>query len=335
MTANTLRTCLGSAALALALSVGGADAHAQGLGENWCSDVKIRFFTGGAEGDAFGSIVQAGAEQAAIDTGADLELLFSGWNSETMVQQLREAVSSSDVDAIGMMGHPGGAAIQPWAEVAAENGIYMMYQNVDVPDVRESTGGGYVGVLDLYAQGEALAKEAVRRFGLEEGDTALVFVPLGQEERGVRERALVDIFEAGGIEVQVVDARTEYASDPNLAIPVITAAIAADPGLDLIGYPGGQMLGNAPTYMEAAGVKAGEIANIGFDTSPQIIDGFGRGYVQLTSDQQPFNQGYLPVLSLCQQAVLGLAPITEDTGAGFVTPDNYVTVGELATRGLR
>ena len=155
------------------------------------------------------------------------------------------------------------------------------------------------------------------------------------EERGVRERALVDVFEAGGIAVQVVDARTEYASDPNLAIPVITAAIAADPGLDLIGYPGGQMLGNAPTYMEAAGVEAGEIANIGFDTSPQIIDGFGRGYVQLTSDQQPFNQGYLPVLSLCQQAVLGLAPITEDTGAGFVTPDNYATVGELATRGLR
>ena len=95
------------------------------------------------------------------------------------------------------------------------------------------------------------------------------------------------------------------------------------------------MLGNASTYMEAAGVEAGKIINIGFDTSPQIIDGFGRGYVQLTSDQQPFNQGYLSVLSLCQQAVLGLGAITEDTGAGFVTPENYETVGALATRGLR
>lgn len=328
------RLLVGAAVVATAIGTTTIGASAQGLGENWCSDVQIRFFTGGAEGDAFGSIVQAGAEQAAIDTGANLELLFSGWDSETMTQQLREAVAV-EVDAIGMMGHPGSAAIMPWAEEAADKGIYMMYQNVDVPDVRAAHGGGYIGVLDLYAQGEALAKEAVRRFELESGDTALVFVPLGQEERGVRERALVDVFEAGGIEVQVVDAKPDYGADPNLAIPIITAAVLADPDLDLIGYPGGQMLGNAPTYMDAAGVEPGQIANIGFDTSPQIIDGFGRGYVQLTSDQQPFNQGYLSVLSLCQQAVLGLAPITEDTGAGFVTVDNYETVGELATRGLR
>lgn len=331
---KVMKTLIGAAAVALATGVGTIGVQAQGLGENWCSEVKIRFFTGGAEGDAFGSIVQAGAEQAELDTGADLELLFSGWDSETMVQQLREAVAVN-VDGIGMMGHPGGAAIMPWAEVAAEKGIFMMYQNVDVPEVRAALGGGYIGILDLYAQGEALAKEAMRRFGLKEGGSALIFVPLGQEERGVRERALVDVFEGAGIDVQVVDAKTEYASDPNLAIPLITAAVAANPDLDLIGYPGGQMLGNAPTYMEAAGVEPGKIINIGFDTSPQIIDGFSRGYVQLTSDQQPFNQGYLSVLSLCQQAVLGLAPITEDTSAGFVTPSNYETVGALAKRGLR
>jgi hypothetical protein len=42
--------------------------------------------------------------------------------------------------------------------------------------------------------------------------------------------------------------------------------------------------------------------------------------VQLTADQQPFQQGYLPILSLCEQIVYGLAPINVDTGAGFVTP---------------
>ena len=60
-----------------------------------------------------------------------------------------------------------------------------------------------------------------------------------------------------------------------------------------------------------------------------------RGWVQLTADQQPFQQGYLPILSLCEQIVYGLAPINVDTGAGFVTPENYKAVADLATEGLR
>lgn len=308
--------------------------HAQIMGDNWCSDVTVRFFTGGAEGDAFGAIVMAGAQQAAVDTGVNLELVFSDWQSELMVQQMREAVAVG-VDAIAMMGHPGGAAIQPIAEDAADKGIRVMYQNVDVPAVRSATGSGYVGILDLHGQGIALAQEAIRRFDLSDGDTALVFVPLGQEERGLRERGAVEALEAIGVDVQIVDAPTQYAADPNLAIPVISAAIAANPDLTLIAYPGGQMLGNAPTYMEVAGKNAGDVINIGFDTSPQIIDAFDRGFVQLTSDQQPFLQGYLPVLSLCQQIVLGLGPLVQDTGAGFVTPENYTVVGDLAERGLR
>jgi simple sugar transport system substrate-binding protein len=87
--------------------------------------------------------------------------------------------------------------------------------------------------------------------------------------------------------------------------------------------------------MKAAGKKPGEVIQIGFDTSPQIVQGFADGWVQLTADQQPFLQGYMPILSLCQQVVNGLAPINVDTGAGFVTPDNYKAVADLATEGLR
>ena len=95
------------------------------------------------------------------------------------------------------------------------------------------------------------------------------------------------------------------------------------------------MLGNAAVYMKAAGKKPGEVFNVGFDTSPQIVEAFKSGWVQLTADQQPFQQGYLPILSLCEQIVYGLAPINVDTGAGFVTPENYKAVADLATEGLR
>jgi hypothetical protein len=41
------------------------------------------------------------------------------------------------------------------------------------------------------------------------------------------------------------------------------------------------------------------------------------------------------VLSLCQQLVYNLGPMVVDTGAGFVTQDNYQSVIELAEQGIR
>jgi simple sugar transport system substrate-binding protein len=139
---------------------------------------------------------------------------------------------------------------------------------------------------------------------------------------------------AGILETTVPAVKASHA-DPNIALPIITAAVLNNPGVKAIGYPGGQLLGNVPTYMQAAKKKPGEIFSFGFDTSPQIVEAFKAGWVQLTADQQPFLQGYLPVLNLCQQVVYGLGPINVDTGAGFVTAANYKMVGALATEGLR
>ena len=164
-----------------------------------------------------------------------------------------------------------------------------------------------------------------------------MFGSFENENRGARERGTVAVLKEAGVEViQISDPPTgEWASDPNLAIPVITAALLNNPDIKVVGYSGGQMLGNVPTYMQAAGKKLGEIFNFGFDTSPQVVEAFKAGWVQLAADQQPFQQGYLPILSLCQQIVLGLAPIDVDTGAGFITPESYHLVAKLAEQGLR
>ncbi len=303
------------------------------LRDKFCKDVHLRFFVGGAEGDAFGSIVYNGAKQAQNDTGAQVDFVFSGWNSEKMVQQLREAVAAKP-QGIAMMGHPGDDAIMPSAEEASKAGIKMMYQNVPVPRVVAKFGGGYVGA-QQEPQGHALGVQAVKLAGLKSGDTAIVLSHWADENRSVRELGTVKALEEAGVKVVKLESPTEWAADPNLALPVITAAILNNPGVKAIAYPGGQLLGNAPTYMQGAKKKPGEIFNFGFDTSPQIVEAFDGGWVQLTADQQPFQQGYLPILNLCEQVVYGLGPIDVDTGAGFVTPDNYKKVGDLAKEGLR
>jgi simple sugar transport system substrate-binding protein len=335
MTASkTVLRMIAAAALATTAVAGLAGvANAETLRDKWCSDVQIRFFAGGAEGDAFASIVYNGAKQAEADLGAKVDYVFSGWSSERMTQQLREAVAAAP-DGIAMMGHPGNAAIMPLAEEAARAGIKMMYQNVPVNDVVAKFGGGYVGA-QQYPQGKALGEEAIRRFGLQAGDVAIVMSDWSQVERAERELGTLEAFEAHGMKVVKLQNPEGLGTDPNVAIPIITAAIAANPDVKLIAYPGGQPLGNVPTYMQAAGKQAGDIINIGFDTSPQIIDAFKAGWVQLTSDQQPFLQGYVPILSLCQQVVYGLGPMNTDTGAGFVTPENYEAVAALAIEGLR
>ena len=124
------------------------------------------------EGDAFGTIVYNGARQAEHDLGPTVDYIFSGWDPERMVQQLREAVAVRP-DGIAMMGHAGDAAIMPLAEVASKAGVKMMYQNVPVPQVVAKYGGGYVGTQQA-EQGRALAIEMVRRFALKKADVAIV-----------------------------------------------------------------------------------------------------------------------------------------------------------------
>lgn len=332
MTKSIARLSVLALILALVLSFSATPVAAQG-GEKWCAGKTIRFFTGGAEGDAFGSIVQRGAQAAEADLGPTVEYIYSGWDVETMTNQLREAIAAAP-DGIAMMGHPGDVAIMPLAEEAAAAGIVMMYQNVDVPEVRAKYGGGYIGA-QLAAQGYALGAEIIRQYGFGAGDVAIVFIPLGQPGRDLREGATAKALEDAGMTVVKLDSPPEYASNPNLALPPLTAAVLDNANTKLIVYPGGQLLGAVPGYMDALGKAPGDIVNIGFDTSPAIMEAFRSGYVQLTSDQQPFLQGYLPILSLCGTLVYGFGPLNVDTGAGFVDVNNYQSVAALAEAGYR
>lgn len=299
----------------------------------WCSGVHIRFFAGGDAGDAFASIVYRGAEAATADLGPSVDYVFSGWDVQKMTSQLRDAIAAHP-DGIAMMGHPGDAAIMPLAAKAHAAGILMEYQNVDVPKVRAAYGGGYVGA-NLTAQGAALGNQAIKEFHLAKGSFVIVFGAWGQPGRYIREEATAKALEAAGMKVERIVAPPTDAASPNLLTPLVSGAVLRHPETKMIVYPGGQLLGAVPEYMQAIGKKPGQILAIGFDTSPQVISAFQQGYVQLTSDQQPFLQGYMPILSLCLTKKYGFAPISLDTGNGFIDSSNYQSVAALAKAGLR
>ncbi len=303
--------------------------------DGWCAGQDITVFSGGPAGGAFNSIIDKGAMQAAADTGANVQIIYSDWNFELMVTQLRDIIAQAP-DGIAMMGHPGDAALMPLAEQAEAAGIKMMYMNVDVPEIRARFGSGYVGAR-LYDQGVALGAEALRLAGdwLQPGDKAIVMSRWESENRAQRELGLVDALTEAGIEVIKLQEAEGASADQMLQLPTLTAALLSNPEVKLIGYPGGPWLSAAPAFMQAVGKAPEDIIAVGFDLGQGVMTAFEQGYVLVTSDQQPYQQGYLPVLSLCQQLVYELGPLNVDTGGGFVTADNYTAVVPLAEQGLR
>ncbi len=327
---NVIKALFGAAsALALTASIASAE------GEKWCSGQNIIVFSGGPSGGTFNSIIDRGANQAAMDTGANVQIIYSDWNFEQMVTQLRDMIGQSP-DGIAMMGHPGDAAIMPLAEAAEAAGIKMMYMNVDVPEVRARFGSGFVGA-SLYAQGRALAAETLRLAGdkLKPGDHAIVLSRWEAENRAQRELGLVEGLEEFGMVVTKLQEADGASADQMIQLPILTAAVLSDPAVKLIGYPGGPWVSAAPVFMQSMGKAPSDIIGVGFDIGQGVRESIESGYMLVTADQQPYQQGYLPVLSLCQQLVYKLAPLNVDTGSGFVTAANVGDVATLADEGFR
>ncbi|MFL5887013.1 MAG: LacI family transcriptional regulator, partial [Thermoleophilaceae bacterium] len=82
----------------------------------------------------------------------------------------------------------------------------------------------------------------------------------------------------------------------------------------------------------------GKVKLATFDLSPDVINAVRRGQIEFAVDQQPFLQGYLPVLFLAQYARYGLLPDRGRlvaTGPSFVTRDTADAVGRLADQEIR
>ncbi|MEA2308905.1 MAG: simple sugar transport system substrate-binding protein, partial [Thermoleophilaceae bacterium] len=75
-----------------------------------------------------------------------------------------------------------------------------------------------------------------------------------------------------------------------------------------------------------------------FDLSPEVLAALRKGEIDFAVDQQPFLQGYLPIVFLTQNARYGLLPAKGTlvpTGPSFVTRANANAVSALTKQGIR
>lgn len=250
-----------------------------------------------------------------------------------MVQQLRETIAQKP-DGISMMGHAGDDALFPLVKEAQEKGIKLTMVNVPCPEIQEKLRTGYVGSY-TYEFGYALGKAAIERYGIKAGDK--VWIDGEWRLEGSKERALgtAKPFEELGCTIIKNEHTGEHSANPETLLPNIAGALEANPDIKLICIAGGQCGGQTAFYMKSLNKKPGEIKVITYDLSPQIIDSIKQGYLQLTIDQQPYYQGYLPIVSLCNGIVYGLDLITVNTGTGLVDETNYQAAEQYVQQQFR
>jgi len=305
-----------------------------------CSGTNIIFFAGGAASDSFAAVVANGAKAAQADLGANVQYVYSDWDTSKMTSQFIDAIAQSP-DAIAIMGHPGSKALGSLIDEAERKNIIVTSQNVDLSDIREkysSKGFGYVGQ-SVYASGLMVSNATIRKYNLKEGTEAIVFGvdKISNPSRYERTKGAIDGLSNGKLIVHEVamplDAQKDASSDA--AKKMVADALITYPNTKVIITDHGQLTASIEAHLKSLNKNPGDFIVAGFDLSAGTVTGIKDGYVGLILDQQPYLQGYLPILQACLTKKYGFAGLYVDTGVGLIDESNVDLVAGLAEQKIR
>ena len=133
---------------------------------------------------------------------------------------------------------------------------------------------------------------------------------------------------------QIVIDRLDVSPEGAVVADRVGAYLSAHPDLNAY-IDTGLWHSNVARMLKDRGIPAGKILLGGFDLAPQVIEQMKNGYIQVEIDQQPFEQGFLPVMQVYLQKKVGLAPSDIDTGEAAFTPESADSLMGLAKQGLR
>jgi simple sugar transport system substrate-binding protein len=284
-------------------------------------DITVAVVTHAAPGDAFWDVVKSGAEAAGKQEG--VKVTYSGDPDPAKQSQLIDNAVAQKVQGIAVsMANPDGLKESIQKAIAA--GVPVITINSGLEKSKE------FGALTHVGQSEELAGEGA----------GAKLKSLGAK------KMLCVIHEAGnvGLESRCAGAKKTFGGGQNLQVDIsnvadaqntIKSKLLADPGIDGILTLNDGIAKAAVAAKKEANSKA-LIAT--FDVSSDVTDAVLAGDIAFAVDQQPYLQGYLPVVFFALKFrngndVGGGQPVY--SGPGYVTKDNAAQVKKFAATGTR
>jgi simple sugar transport system substrate-binding protein len=321
---------LTAATALMAGSLAMAEAHEQPL--------DIVFTVHSGPSNTFWQAVQLGFEAACDKVGATCQMVYVQTDGSIPEQVANiEAALSRQPDAL-ITSIIDDTAFDDVIQRARDAGIIVISSNVD--DLEGAAGNArqaFVGQGFIPA-GYGLARAQSANFPAEGPIHVLVGVS-GPGQNWSEQRALgitnfLDDFIAANPDREITYERIDSGLDLAIVADRVGAYLAANPNTNAYFDTGFWHAGVAGVLRDR-GIPAGQVLLGGFDLVPVVLDEMEAGYIQVQVDQQPYMQGFMPVMMVYLNETIGLAPADVDTGQGIVTPADAAAIMDLSAQGLR
>ena len=322
-----LKLFAGTAVLGLLL--GGAAQAAQ---------LNIAFTVHSATSNTFWQAVKKGFDDACEKIQANCQMIFTQTEGSIAEQQANmQTALAAKPDAL-ITSIVDNNAFDDLIKGARDAGIIVIATNVDDTEgAKGSARQAFIGQGFIPA-GYTLGKAQSAHFPKDGPIKVLVGVSApGQnwsEQRAAGVIKFMDEFKTANPGREVTVERIDSGTDLAVVSDRIGAYLNAHPDTTAYFDTGFWHAGVARVLADR-GVPPGRVLLGGFDLVPEVLEQMKAGYVQVQIDQQPYEQGFLPVMEVYLAKTVGLAPADVDTGQGVVTPDQVDAIMELSKQGVR
>lgn len=298
-------------------SGGGGESQGGGGGEGENAPVQLAVVPK-AVGFDFWEQVRLGAECAAQRASGEVDVQWDGVTAETDVNgqvNLLQNFITQGVDGL-VYAATDAKVLSKVTQSAKQQGVTVV--NIDSgtdpqpPDVP-------VFATDNVAAAEEVPDLIAKELGEEGGEVAFIPFQQGTLTNEQREEGFKKGLEQHP-ELELV-AEQSSQSDYNVALRVTEDVLTANPELDAIfaaNEPG--VLGAAEAVRKAG--KAGDVVIVGWDASPEEIQGVRDGVISALVVQNPFRMGFDGTNAAIDIVRQGAEVESQDTGSTIVTKDN-------------
>jgi simple sugar transport system substrate-binding protein len=318
------------AVVAIGLFAGLSSASAEGL--------NIAFTIHSSPSNTFWQAVKKGFDDACGKVQASCQMIFTQTEGsvEQQVANMQAAIAAKPYALITSI--VDNKAFDQVIADARAAGIVVIATNVD--DTEGAAGNARQAFIGqgFGAAGYSLGKAQSANFPKDGPIKVLVGISApGQnwsEQRGGGVLKFLEEFKAANPSRDISFERIDSGTDLAVVADRIGAKLAADPAINAY-FDTGFWHAAVARVLRDRGIPAGKVLLGGFDLVPEVLNEMKTGYVQVQIDQQPYMQGFMPVMQAYLSQTVGLSPADIDTGQGVVTPDQVDKIMDMAKQGLR